>query len=451
MEKSNPYTHARYKSVFIPIYRNADGSFIGSYTLPGEKRKHVKLKDVEELKERLEKVAKSIYEGKTEHVDLSSEQAASYRRACEIVAKTGLSVERVCRLYVDAVGCLPSDVPLIDAARFWASKNRIRVEPKTIADLIEPFIAEKESKKQLSAIWVRDLRARLTCAGEALKSPIGELTCDDFEDFLAKLMREDGGKVSPLTRSHHRQALINFFKSKTARRYLPAGWNETANIERPNIPDRDVDFYSVEEITTLLYAAEGLIELPTDRAKAIAAENGKTLTAPTPEQKEGLRKLVPHLAIGFFGSTRNCIVSGEISRLDWSRVDFKEGYIRMTGDVVRKTSRRFPKINDALRHWLLPHAREVGEIIPPNARKLRDLLCLLTGIKWKANGMRKTCLTYHRALSGDSEAVAENAGNSARLVKKTYTEPVSKELGQSWAAIRRPESEKIVNLNERTA
>jgi hypothetical protein len=451
-----PVWTVRKGSVAIPIYRAdtraASGklyrAFIAYYYDEFGDRIGIKSSDLEKLKTQASAKAELMSKGEMAQVTLTSQQATAHQRASAICKPLGKTVEQVCTEYAESFLMLRPGDTIKHCVEDYYRRHKGNFLPATMSELLPVFLERKEAlKTDLSEIHLEILGQRLKRAALYFQCPIHAITVKDFENFLIQLRDQRTKKLcGAQTRLNYIGALSNFFNSKTAREHLPKDWNELAELDRPEIPEAEFEYFNVREMTILLYGAEGHLELPTPEAKAIAAKNKQTILPPTSEEKEKLREIVPYLAIGMFGSTRNDVSRGEISKLDWGKI--KDNYLRMTGGIA-KIGRRFIQISEPLQHWLAPYVKESGPVIPNHIRGTRELLCRLTGIKWKYNGLRRGCLTHDRALTGNSEQVSERAGNSARIVKKRYTEPLTKEDGMAWLNIRRPDSKNIVSLPSR--
>ncbi len=452
----------RVGSVSVPIYRvktrnNVSGKVYPNYRI--KYRLHGVKKPVQITRAVLEgekgakaaakDAATKIATGQSAQLLLPNEKVALYTEAEKLCGFMGKTIMEVVKEHYDCFTYLRPGMSIKECVRQVADDFGDGIVPKKMSDLVPLFIEQLRAKKK-SDVHIDTVEDRLLRAAKHLGAPIHLLREADFEQFIMNLRDPRTGKLcGPVTQRNYISALTNFFNSRIARQHLPKKWDQLDNVDRPEAPDYETDFFDVLELTTLLYAAEGHIALPTAKAKELAKEKGLTMEPPTAKEKKKLAEIVPFLAIGAFGSTRNDPNKGEIRRLDWTKIDFEKNYIRMADKEIRmaKIGKRYIPIRENLREWLLPYAKTEGSIIPDHIRGTRALLCKLTGIKWKKNGLRKACLSYERALTGNSELVSEKAGNSVRMVKKIYTVPMDKEDGEKWSNIRRPKADKIVHLH----
>ena len=435
---------AKSGSVKVHVYSDKESHLVGFYA--EGKRVLKRITDREEAKEFARSKAKELDSGKTESSLLNPRELEDFQKATSLLKTAdkngviGQSLTQIVQQRIELAQILGCGVSIIEIARAHAAKNVVKIEPATMAELVPAFIEHKRNLG-LTTAHIDDLEDRLLMASKHFTTAIHELRAEDFATWVHKMKNQHGKPIAAQTKVNLISALSNFFSSPVAKKHLPENWREIEKVERPKVVKKAPDIYTVDQITTLLYAAEGHIKLPTKEALEIDS----TLTAPTDKEREQLREIVPFLCLGFFASTRNCHHKGEMSRYDWSMIDMDEGYLQVSEGVAKRNA-RISEFRDNLKDWLAPYVKDAGPIIPKHIVRTKKLLCELTGIKWKPNGMRKSCLTYERALTGDAGAVADKAGNSARLVKTTYTIPRTRKAGEAWANLCRPKVDNVVKL-----
>jgi integrase len=139
--------------------------------------------------------------------------------------------------------------------------------------------------------------------------------------------------------------------------------------------------------------------------------------------------LVPWLAIGLFAGLR----TAELERLDWS--DVTDTSIRIEPATSKTASRHVVELSANLLKWLLPYRKASGPIIPPgNYRNRCPRLSVITGIRWRSNGLRHSFASYHLAAYENSGKTALALGHSnPNLFFRHYRELVSaKEALAFW-------------------
>jgi len=152
-------------------------------------------------------------------------------------------------------------------------------------------------------------------------------------------------------------------------------------------------------------------------------EAGKLLENSAPE-------ILPSIAIGLFAGVRRA----EIGRLDWSDIDFEEGFIHVPkakskGRLGRRKGRFIP-IRPALKTWLLPLRQESGSIMPSPMiyRSRLDEAKATAGIKkWPHNALRHSFCSYHLAAFENANALALEMGHrDSDMIFENYRQAVTK-------------------------
>lgn len=178
--------------------------------------------------------------------------------------------------------------------------------------------------------------------------------------------------------------------------------------------------------------------LPTDAIKRqkevdVAPEiftvlHGKILLAAV--QRECPRYLSYLLLAGWCG-----VRPSECVRLCWRDVDFAHAQLHLPAAAVGKTSRE---------RWVPMHADLVAMLEPMRGEsdericltRAREELSLLArkklGIPWPADVLRHSYITYRLQVLGDIHRVAEEAGNSATIIRAHYRRPIPPGMGARW-------------------
>lgn len=397
------------------------------------KRERYQRSDLKDAIKKAEDVGKKIANGEIATLKLSAADVEMLSRCKKLIEPLGKTLETICTEYVQAMQVL-GNFNLNEAVRFFVEKNVSGIVPKTIAELIEPLCQSKENEN-LDKKHIKSLRVRLKRAARHFTCSIHKLTYGDINTWISGLRNERTGvPLSPQSKLHYRAALSTLLNSAIAKPHLPRNWDvnfngKNSDIMRPKVIRSKVVIYTPEQFTTLLYAAAGALALP--------LEGVEGMKAPSDEEKKQLRSIVPYLAIGAFGATRNSTDDGEITELDWTDIDFATNQIDMD-DGAGKVGDRYIPIQPNLRAWLLPYAKKDGPIVPKKTDEIRKLLCRLTGIKWIPNGLRKSFISYRIAQIGDAGKVASEAGNSPGQIYGRYRKAIPKELGDRWFNIYPP-------------
>jgi len=125
--------------------------------------------------------------------------------------------------------------------------------------------------------------------------------------------------------------------------------------------------------------------------------------------------------------------------LDWQDFDWEEKTIYI-GKGAAKTGRdRVVDLPDNLIAWLLPYRKTKGRIC--ELANTSNALCALRKragiIGNKRNALRKSFISYKKALTQNIEAVADQAGNSPGIIRKNYlrSDTRMKRAAERWFSI----------------
>lgn len=356
-----------------------------------------------EAKQHAKAIARTMARGEAAAVELTGKDKLVYLRAKELIAPTGASLEIVAATYAKAYEILGGD-HMIEAARSFSKRNSSQVIPRNVSDACTEFIDAKTSAG-MSPRYLADLRHRLGRLANDFQCPISSLTGDRIQAWLNAM------KLSP-------QSFINYFRVIGAmvafakrKKYVPRDWDEMDLIEKPKIRRGRVDVFTPSEIERLLGAARPAF--------------------------------LPALAIGAFAGLR----SSEIERLDWSEVHLHDRFIEVHPIKAKTASRRIVPIVENLAEWLTPYVRADGAIWPLGHDAFYDEqmeTARLAGVKWKANALRHSFISYHLAIINDAAKVSLEAGNSPAMVFEHYRELVRPEAAGQWFAVRPANGENIV-------
>lgn len=259
----------------------------------------------------------------------------------------------------------------LDAAlTFYAEHLNTRRRSATVLNAFDEFVETRE-KEGASASHLRDFKYRLErFAKKHAKRLVAEITTKDIDAWLFSL------KSATQSRANHRRLLHNFFAYAVGRGY--AEENPVARAAKVKV----------------IRKAPGILS-PADTAALLAASPAE---------------IIPALAIGFFAGLR----TAEISRLDWSHIDLKRGFIEVTAENAKSSQRRLVTITDNLKAWLTPHVRVSGPV------RLSDMMHhdrvtearKIAEIKWPPNACRHSFASYHLAKHQDAAATALQLGHA---------------------------------------
>lgn len=172
-----------------------------------------------------------------------------------------------------------------------------------------------------------------------------------------------------------------------------------------------------------------------------------------------LRRLAPDLIAYFALQCWAGLRPSEAQAVEWKDINSPEGYVHVRHEVAGKLgAERFVPIQANLKA-ILASLPAVEERIPKgrsSVHRRRDLARLTefpaplnaasrlaavvceAGIvnEWPRDVCRHSFCTYRLAVTKAIGTVAEEAGNSESVIRKSYRRPVPPEVGEKWFAVR---------------
>jgi len=299
---------------------------------------------------------------------------------------------------------VPLEILVAEAVEARRQNSRAKIVPKHCPQIVEEYLATRK----LGSKWARVLGKMLERVAAQFTGPLTAYTPLDFRNFLDTLA------VTPRTRKNYRDALaavLDYARGK----YVPADFDPLAGVPNPEPPAAAVNLYTPDELIRLLTVAES--------------------------SKAG-RKLVPLIAITAFAGVRHGEMNEEkVEHLDWSNVRWKTKRIFVPDAVAKRTRRktgnaRVVDMPANLIAWLQPYAQTTGRIC--ELANTSSALCRLrkkAGITGdKRNALRKSFISYKKALTSDIAGVADAAGNSAAVIRRNYlhVDEEMKETAERW-------------------
>lgn len=383
-------------------YRNATGRYYTLFYYEGGRRRRESRTSLEKLKARAEQIATDIANGQSAMSAFGQADRASFLRICEIAAPAKKPPELLVSEQVECLKILGDRATPAEACRYYLSQHPAGVTARNIPQIVEELL----NKKTISKKWRRVLGKMLERFATKFTGPLAALSSREIDDWLDSI-----GK-GLRTRRNHRNAVENLVNFAKSRGYVRKDWDTLSSVSDPNPPPAQVQLYSPDELVRLLNLAE---------------------------TSKGGRKLVPLIVITAFAGVRHGEMNEEkLDHLDWSDLDFESKSIYV-GHGVAKTGRdRTVDMPDNLIAWIEPYRRPSGRIC--SIANSWDALCRLrkkAGIPPKKNGLRKSFISYKVALSRNIDGVADQAGNSAAIIRKNYkrTNTRMKQDAERWFSI----------------
>jgi integrase len=295
----------------------------------------------------------------------------------------------------------------------------------TVAEAVQVFLAYKQTR--VKSRQLTDLTVRLTrFARDNGTSALASITAAQAEKWLTSLRSLKNPEklaetpfLSPLSRNHYRAALHAFFAyaSAPARALCPI--NPISHVEPEKVETSEPQAYTPQAVAKIMQMA--LDKKP---------------------------DLVPALTLGFFCGLR----VSEAIEADLSSIKDAEDEFRITRS---KSGTRMAPLTAAAAAWLKAQPRRTGKAWTRSPRALVDEmqeLFTIANVTQINNGARHSFITYRAAQIKSDALVAEECGNSARMIKVHYRKVVSKASSEEFFAIRpenkKRKSKKIVSIKE---
>ncbi len=391
-KKKGPTFVAKKGNVEVPIYTIKPGCPNQQYVVchyEGGKRQRRNFSDLEKAKAEATIVAEKLSKGDLEAIRVTGLDRLAYLAAQEHLRPTGVPVELATKEYA-AAHRLSNGYPLLEIVRFFNENGGASFGPKKVADVLRELLEVKEGN-DLSDVYIKDLRCRLTVFAENFDRDIHTITTAEIQAWLGKL------KVAGATKNRYRMNLGTLFRFAAKRRYLPKAHPGISDVEKASAIVGEPEIFTPSEMGTLLSTAR-------------------------PE-------ILPFVAVAAFAGVRH----DEIGRLDWSAFDFGEGFIRIKAEVAKMGVPRVIPLMPNLAAWLLPCRKPKGPVaVFANMSKQLCALGEAAGIVWRHNALRHSYASYRLAQTQDTAKVAFECGNSPRMILKHYYKLVTPPEAEKW-------------------
>jgi integrase len=244
------------------------------------------------------------------------------------------------------------------------------------------------------------------------------LACDLSPELIGEFI--DGLSVGAQTQRHYRAAISQLFEFAVQKG--AAEFNPVAQIPVPKVVRDEPGILTPKQVKALLTHAPADIAAP--------------------------------LAIGFFAGLRR----SELERLDWSEIDFNQGFVKVQAKKTKTAKRRLAPLLPNLKKWLQPHRQLSGPLMPSEMIWRTRLAEAMKGAKieeWPHNAPRHSFASYRLAATNDAAKVALELGHSrADLLFEHYRALVSPQAARAYWKVAPPakaKGEKIIQLEERRA
>ena len=397
-------------SVSAKIYSTPTRSGYDSYTLvyyQDSVRKREVFGDLNDAKKRGGEVVGDISNGEIEASDMTSEARNAYNRSLEIIKPTGMTLESVCREYVEAFE-LSGGVSPVRLAHEHAKRSSQATQTRTVRQVVDEFLKAKQegratrlrgNGKIVSEKYLYQLGLKLDAFAARFDGyDIDVVSGQKVNDWIHGME-----KASGRTKNNYLQALNVLYEFAKKQRYVARDHAVLDEVDTAAETDFDIEIFTPTELKNLLTHAPD--------------------------------SLLPVLLIGAFAGLR----TAEIERLDWSEINLSKKFIEVKAKKAKTRARRLVPITDGLLAWLKPMAKEEGKIWEHSLPYLFELqrdTAADAGVKWKHNALRHSFITYRVAEIKNVDKVALEAGNSPDIIFQHYRELVSRDKARAWFGLR---------------
>ena len=305
---------------------------------------------------------------------------------------------RAVMAFREIIASLPdavSKASLGEVVEEYRKRADVRRKSMTISELIDRYITSLERRK-LSKSHRSSTETRL----RKFESDHGEwIACDISDDVAGDWLH--GLDFAALTINHYRAALLQMFNHGLKIRAVET--NPIEVIDKLKEDRGEIGILSPAEAATLL---------------SHCSDN-----------------ILPAVVIGLFAGLRR----SEISRLDWSQVDFQQKHIEVKAGNSKSAARRLVPMRKNLRQWLDPYRQQNGLVMPTEMiyRARLDSARKAAGIKqWPHNALRHSFASYNLAAFENAPALAGEMGHgSTKMIFEHYRALVLKKDAESFWSI----------------
>ncbi|MGB2454988.1 MAG: tyrosine-type recombinase/integrase, partial [Akkermansiaceae bacterium] len=230
---------------------------------------------------------------------------------------------RAIMAFREIIASLPDSVSkasLGEVVEEYRKRADVRRKSMTISELIDRYVTSLE-KRKLSKSHRSSTETRL----RKFESDHGKwIACDISNEVAGDWLHELD--FAALTINHYRAALLQMFNHGLKIRAVET--NPIEAIDKLKEDCREIGILSPAEAANLLSHCSD--------------------------------KILPAIAIGLFAGLRR----SEISRLNWSQVDFQQKHIEVKAGNSKSAARRLVPMRKNLRQWLDPYRQHNGLVMP---------------------------------------------------------------------------------------
>jgi integrase len=379
---------------------------VEDYSQGRGRRRLLNAKNLSAARARAKQVLLALQTGEQTALDYDSQDLLGLRRSEELVMPHGRCVDEVAREWTAAMDLLKGRGSVMEAVRFFLDHGGAELKPRTVQEAADELMALKKAQNMsdahLESLKARFNRVKTTFGARELHS----LTVAEIENFILGL------NMSAKSQNHYREMMGNLFVFAQSRAYVPKDFNPAKEIRRAKVDDKEVQHYTVEQMNKLIAACTGKLE---DHLPLV-------------------------LLCGFAG-----LRPSEAGRVTWQMIG--EDFIRLPGNVTKTGKARLVPISGNLKLWLAPLRQKAGLVVTVDVHTAPGKLTAASGVAWIDDGLRHSYGTFRQAVIKNIGEVSEEMGNTIRICRKHYVNPmVTKAEGEAWFAIKPEGMEKVTTM-----
>lgn len=308
-----------------------------------------------------------------------------------------------------ALAWLDGHADLTAAARYYAERGPLKVLIQTASGAVKRFLGEYRDQNLRTYKTELDAFLAIHPALSML-----EITEEILTKWVFRKVRPSGKKdlqePAPRTLNNRITTWITFLNRARDWKMLPANDKHPAELLRkPVIPDVGKKILTIHQGERMLAA---------------------------------IRKKTPKLESFFIIAGWLGLRPSECQRLRWELFDWEKGYLHVDITVALKTSQeRYVPMDVAVKKRLRELYDQNQRLKKPRKKaclhRSREMLSQLARDEkilavWDPDILRHSFCSYRLAVTQNINQVAEEAGNSPPIIRKSYRKPVLPEEGRAW-------------------
>ncbi len=358
-----------------------------------------------DAKAEAEIVLTKLVNGQTQVLQLTNADRENYVLATQELAEMRLPLLTVVREFRAASALLRGKATVMEAARYYVHSAMVELPRKTVPEVAEELLAAK-CKDGLSEAYLHPMKVRLRRFSNSFPGQILDVSKISIESWLRSL------EMAPRSRNNCAGAVTTLFRFARRCGYLPDKPTVADDLAQAKLPNGEIAIYTCAELRHILHRLERV----------------------RPD-------LIPVASLGSFAGLR----TAEIQRIEWSDINFTEGFIIVRAAMAKTRQRRIVPLQSNLAEWLAPFREATGLVCAHWTRAYEALqratVGTLTkpygqeepGVSWKRNGLRHSFGSYRLPVLKDVNALALEMGNTPSVIFRHYRELVTEsEAAKYW-------------------